>query len=466
MAASAGGDALKLGAKIRRLRREKGWTQTDLADRLAVSASYLNLIEHNRRKITASLLLKLVQVFDLPLTALAQDEESPLIANLMEVLGDELFEDIDLTNTDVQELVTASPNAAKAMVTLYDAYRRARADVMAYADRFAEEDRLVLGQGAAEVVSDFLQSRDNFFPDLEEEAARIRREIGIVATQSPDALLAYLKTAHGVRVAFMTPRGPEDGCEDGPPRRFLEADGVLEIDERLPPPSRLFQVARQIVTLSAEPVVRMLVQESGLKQRSPAIAREAEEALSKYMAAAILMPYEEMLSAAEATRYDIELLMNRFGVSFEQACHRLTTLNKPGRAGVPFHMLRIDLAGNISKRVSLSGLHIPRQGNACARWNVCTAFMTPDKITTQLTRMPDGNLFFCIARTVEKGGAGFGARRRMYSIGLGCRPEHASKLVYADGLDLADPGNAVAIAEGPPGFGRWPATHLKALPTR
>lgn len=460
MAQAATGD-LKLGAKLRRLRRERGWTQIDMADRLGVSASYLNLIEHNRRKVTASLLLQMVQVFDLPLTELAEDEESPLIANLLEVLGDELFEPYDLTNTDVKELVAASPNAARALIGLYDAYTRTKADVEAYAERFAEEDRLQIGASPVEIVSDFLQAHANYFQDLEEEAERVRREIGIVATHSPDPLVAYLKAAHGVRVAFLPPEATERA-----PRRFIEAAGVLEIDERLPPTSRAFQIARQIAQLSAGSVIRMLVQESGLKQQSENAAALAEDALAKYFAGALLAPYEDFLKAAEAARYDVELLMNRFGISFEQACHRLTTLNRPGMAGVPFHMLRIDLAGNISKRFSLSGLHIPRNGNSCARWNVCTAFMTPDKITTQLTRMPDGNVFFCIARTVEKGGAGFGAVKRMYSIGLGCALKDAPKLVYADGIDLADPKRAVSIVDPVPGFGRWPATHLKELPTR
>lgn len=460
MAQAATGD-LKLGAKLRRLRRDRGWTQIEMADRLGVSASYLNLIEHNRRKVTASLLLQMVQVFNLPLAELAEDEESPLIANLLEALGDDLFEAYDLTNTDVKELVAASPNMARALVGLYDAYRRARADVESYAERFAEEDRLAIGASPVEIVSEFLQSRSNHFQDLEEEAERVRREIGIVATHSPDPFVAYLKAAHGVRVAFLSPAEAE-----GVPRRFVEAAGVLEIDERLPPTSRAFQVARQIAQLSAGSVIRMLVQESGLKQHSETVVALAEDALAKYFAAALLMPYDDMLKAAEGVRYDVELLMNRFGVSFEQACHRLTTLNRPGRSGVPFHMLRIDLAGNISKRFSLSGLHIPRTGNSCARWNVCTAFMTPDKITTQLTRMPDGNVFFCIARTVEKGGAGFGAVKRMYSIGLGCALKDAPKLVYADGIELADPKRAVAIADTGPGFGRWPATHLRELPTR
>ena len=109
-----------------------------------------------------------------------------------------------------------------------------------------------------------------------------------------------------------------------------------------------------------------------------------------------------------ATRYDIEILKSRFGVSFEQACHRLTTLRRPGAEGIPFHFIRVDIAGNISKRFSASGIHIARFGAACPRWNVYDAFSTPGMLRIQVSRMPDGGTFFCVARTAGRA-AGFAA---------------------------------------------------------
>ena len=47
-----------LGHKLRRLRRDRGETQAQMAERLGISASYLNLIENNQRPITVDLLLK------------------------------------------------------------------------------------------------------------------------------------------------------------------------------------------------------------------------------------------------------------------------------------------------------------------------------------------------------------------------------------------------------------------------
>ena len=147
---------------------------------------------------------------------------------------------------------------------------------------------------------------------------------------------------------------------------------------------------------------------------------------------------------ARATRYDIDILKSRFGVSFEQACHRLTTLRRPGAEGIPFHFIRVDIAGNISKRFSASGIHIARFGAACPRWNVYDAFSTPGMLRIQVSRMPDGGTFFCVARTAGRA-AGFAAagglphRIGQRAVGLGCDIRHASEIVYADGLNLADP---------------------------
>jgi len=112
---------------------------------------------------------------------------------------------------------------------------------------------------------------------------------------------------------------------------------------------------------------------------------------------------------------------------------------------VPFHLLRADIAGNISKRFSLSGIHIPRHGGACPRWNVYTAFLQPGTINVQISQMPDGKTFFCIARTVHKANGGYGQPRSYLSIGLGCEMSDAAALVYADGINLERPERIVPI---------------------
>ncbi len=436
----------KIGAKIRRLRREQGLTQAQLAEQLGVSASYLNLIEHNRRKLTTDLLLALAEQFALDFATLAEDDESRLYSDVMDAFGDRLFEEVELTNTDVRELVGASPQAARALLTLYDAYHKTLMDARSLAASVADEEG---GEGVAfsalapaDLISDMIQENQNFFQDLEHEADRVRREVkmagGTVAHDASalswERMADYLIEAHGVRTVFATPETPG---EAGIARRFDRKTRALTISARLDGQGRAFQLAHQIGQLSAAPVVEMLLTENRIKE--PQARALGRVALANYFAAALLMPYEEVLAAARQTRYDIELLQHQFNASFEQVCHRLTSLNRPGQAGIPLHMLRVDTAGNISKRFTLSGLPIPRHGGACARWNVYAAFLNPGVIQAQVSKLPEGQAYFCVARTVRKGGVGHGAPSFFQSIGLGCDLRYAREMIYADDVDLENP---------------------------
>ncbi len=435
---------LKLGAKIRRLRRDSGKTQAELADQMEISASYLNLIEHNHRKVTVSMLLQLAEIFNLELADLAEGDESQLLADLMEVLSNDMFEDLDLTNTDVRELVTASPNAGKALLVLHDAYFKTLTDAISLASQMIEDEdgddslSSLSALAPADQISDFIQAHNNYFQDLEDEAARVGREIGIIGTQSNDALVEYLKTAHEVHVAIIEPK-PNQSFH----RRYDPAHKTLELSILADASSRNFQLAHQIGLLSAGPVIDMLIMEGRIKGGE--VHNLGRVAMANYFAAALLMPYDAYLTSARNLRYDIELLQHQYGVSFEQAAQRLTTLNKPDNKGIPLHFLRVDVAGNISKRFSLSGLPIPRHSGACSRWNIYTAVMQPGSIQAQISYLPDSTGFFCIAYAIRKGGVGFGAEQSFFTIGLGCNASFATGMVYSDAVDLENRTRASEI---------------------
>jgi predicted transcriptional regulator len=171
----------------------------------------------------------------------------------------------------------------------------------------------------------------------------------------------------------------------------------------------------------------------------------ARVALSNYFAGAVLMPYAPFLQAAREERYDIDVIGRRFRVGFEQVCHRLTTLRRSGAEGVPFHMIRIDVAGNISKRFSASGILFPRFSGVCARWNIFAAFLTPGMIRIQLSRMAEGVSYFCLARTIHRDSGGYHSVHPVQAIGLGCRVSDARALVYSDGVDLENMHSAVPV---------------------
>jgi predicted transcriptional regulator/DNA-binding XRE family transcriptional regulator len=423
-------DTSPLGAKIRALRRQKGLTQAQLAGRLGISASYLNLIEHNKRRLSAPLLIKLAEVFDLDLRSLSSETHARVVADLMEVFGDPLFEAHDVTNQEVRDLCAATPTAARAVLSLYQAYRATREASDTLAATLSEGDLEGVDSShlPTEEVSDLIQRHWNYFPELEEGAEALWREAKLEAEYLDTSLVRHLRDL-GVEVRVV-----RTADMHGAVRRYDPDAKALLLSEVLRRGSRNFQLAYQIGLLTQAATLERVAADPHLtSESSRALARVA---LANYYAGAVLMPYEPFLEAARMERYDIDLLANRFRASFEQTCHRLTTLRRRGSEGVPFHMVRVDIAGNISKRFSGSGLRFARFSGACPRWSVFEAFTTPGLIRTQLSQMPDGAAYFWIARTVSREYGGWHAPRSMVAIGLGCEASRARELVYADGIDL------------------------------
>jgi len=430
-----------LGSKVRGLRRREGMSQVQLAERLGISASYLNLIEHNRRAVTAPLLIKLAQVFRLDLPALSGENDARLAADLLEVFGDPLFEGHDLAAAEVRELAAHSPGVARAALNLYRSYRAARESADALALRLSEGDEafgIDRSRLPNEEVADLIQRHGNHFPELEEGAEMLWRAAGLSLPNLYEGLVRHLEEFEGIEV-----RVEKVGAMGGALRRYDPKKRLLTLSEVLRRGSRNFQLAHQIGLVTQTSTLDRIVRDSMLTtDESRAVGRVA---LANYFAGAALMPYADFLEAARSERYDIEVLGHRFRTSFEQVCHRLTSLRRPGAEGVPFHFVRIDVAGNISKRFSASGLRFPRFSGACPRWNVFAAFLTPGMIRTQIAQMPDGTTYFWIARTLRKDGGGYHSPSTVFGVGLGCEVRHARQLVYAEGVDLDTREAAVPV---------------------
>ncbi len=425
-------DAARLGARVRALRRQNNLTQAKLAERLGISPSYLNLIEHGHRALSAELLIKLAQSFHLNLKELAGDDENRVLADLLEVFGDPLFEPYGLTHTDLRSLATNSPALGRALLGLYQAYRGTKASAQSLAERVSDRFDMTGIESyhlPSEEVSDLIQRHGNYFPELEEGAERLWRDGRLEGEDLFTALARYLRDVLGTSVhveKVQTMRGAV--------RRYDPARKELLLSEVLRRGSRNFQLAYQIGLLTQSAALDRLSPDPMLTTpESKALARVA---LANYFAAAVLMPYEPFLGAARTERYDLELLGHRFRTRFEQVCHRLTTLRRPGAEGVPFHPVRVDVAGNISKRFSASGIRIARFSGACPRWILHSAFLTPGMYRVQVSRMPDGTTYFCIARTIHKAGGGYHTPHVMQAIEIGCPVEYARELVYSDGVDV------------------------------
>lgn len=183
-------------------------------------------------------------------------------------------------------------------------------------------------------------------------------------------------------------------------------------------------------------------------QLSPEAVGVARIGLANYFAGSFLLPYKQFHQAAEETHYDIEILARRFEVGFETVCHRLSTLQRPSKRGVPFILVRTDRAGNISKRQSATAFHFSRVGGNCPLWVVHDAFSRPGQFVTQVAEMPDGRSYFWVARTSTSSTGGYLSTPREFAVGLGCDIAHAHRLIYATGIVLDNRETAVPIGPG------------------
>ena len=423
-----------IGSKIRKERRTRGLSQLDLSKQLSISPSYLNLIESGRRTITVPLLIKIGNELGISLKDLTVESNKRLLSDVMEALSSDMFDDLDITNQDTTEFISNNPNIAKALLTLHDEYKNIRDDMqnrLEIIDVESVTDENKSNRLPVEIVSDFIQENKNYFDVLEKKAEIIRKKIKFEVGHRTIGytLIQYLLREHNTNVKVVP--FEEDAKSV---KRFDKDKKTLFVSEMITYSSKNFHLAYQIAFFESQDDINSIINTN--KISSSDVVNLLKISLLNYLASAILMPYNEFLNTSKKHRYDVELLMHHFASSFEQVTHRLTNMQQPGNEGVPFHFLKTDNAGNVSKRFSLSGIHIPRHGGACPRWNVYSAFSSPGKINTQISRMPDGKVYFCIARAFEKGIEKYGAIKSFVSIGLGCDMRYAKELTYADGIDL------------------------------
>jgi len=409
-----------IGRTVRRLRQEQAMTQQALAVRLGISASYLNLIEHEQRAVTASLLIKLAEILQVDLATLSGASERQLEAGLREVFADVLL-DQPVPDAEIAALASSSPAAGRAVLALYRAWRVAREDSSGIA--LPSGRRLLLPH---EEARDAFHEHANHFPDLEAAAEAVGATLPPEPAELNHAIAERLRRDHGLHIQVT--------ANDGALRRYDPATRSLVLSEQLPRESRGFHLAFQLALLEARDAVEAQV--AAIAPSTPEAGSVLRLALLNYTAGALLMPYEPVRAAAMALRHDVDALAARFGVSFEQACHRLSSLQRSGSRGVPFFFLRVDPAGNVSKRFSAAGFPFARYGGSCPRWVVHAAFASPSQVQVQVAQLPDGATFLCFARCVVGRASAWGEPPPTHVIAMGCEVGHADALAYADGIEL------------------------------
>jgi predicted transcriptional regulator/DNA-binding XRE family transcriptional regulator len=436
---------LYLGPRLRVLRRDLGLNQSQMAEELGVSPSYLNHLERNQRPLTAQMLLRLANTYDIDIRDFVAGA-GDIAAGLGEILSDDLVRDIGIARHEILDVAENYPSVVEAVTRFY----RALVDLRRVPDMLERMDGK--GQAASSSLDwlrEFVGQRNNHFPDIDGGAEEIAAELGADPGQLEADLRERLRARHGVTIK-VTPQSVLVGTT----RLYDLHRRRLMLSDRLDSAARLFALAYQLCMIElAEPMKALILRADAPDEDA---RRLLSVALMNYAAAALIMPYDRFRSLAESSRYDLDELQARFGVSFEQLAHRLTTLGRSGERGIPFFMLKIDGAGTVSKRFHGETFPFARFGGACPRWNLYESLYGDGRPMTQLIEAPDGKRFVTIAKSLRAGGGG---RLGRAAIGLGCEIKYAPRLGFADPL----------MAEGAAPTTVGPACHLcerEACPDR
>ena len=410
-----------VGTQLRQLRREHGQTQVEMARVLGVSAAYINLLEKNQRSLSVAVLMALADHYNVDWRDVVMDKSANLLADLRNSIQDPLFA---ANQPDLEELRAAidhAPSLVQNFLKLHQSHRTAMDNIMRLGNERMPQE--LLTSSPETIIYDFFRDHFNHFDVLERAAEALREEEPCEPYEMQNILKQRLFTRHGITVET---KPVEEMSES---LRIYDAErSVILLSEALDYQNRTFQLAHIICFVELSEDLEGITSKTNVDSK-PAIKRCHVE-LANYFAAAVLMPYDAIHAMAEQSGYDIDRMGSAFAVSFEQVCQRLTTLQRETKRGVPFFFLRVDKAGNVTKRFNATSFNIAEYGGSCPVWNLHTAFRTPGVILPQFVELPDGERFFTLARTTERPVYSMQTQDRRLAISLGCEIKHASKLVY------------------------------------
>ncbi|WP_341711638.1 short-chain fatty acyl-CoA regulator family protein [Erythrobacter sp.] len=421
------------GERLRRLRETRAMRQADFAQALGVSASYLSQLENDQRPLTTALIERLAELFPLDWEDLGTDRAERLTVALREAAADPLFAE-PIAPDQIARIVEQQPALAERFVALHEAYRRT-GQRLEMVDEALSADNAGGARLPWEEVRDWFHVANNYVDTLDRAAEQLAQQLrGRAPSPSVEAIEHHLRSALSISLIYSGQSG----------LRSYDAEMAhLVIDPGQPAESRRFQLAHQLVSLALRDEILGVVEEARLP--NAASRQLLFVGLSNYAAGALLMPYENFRRTARELRHDIDRIAQVFGTSFEQTCHRLSTLQRDGARGVPFFFCRVDMAGNITKRHSATRLQFARFGGACPLWIVHEAVAVPDRILVQLAETPDGLRYVSMAKGLVKPSGTFERPPRRYAVALGCEVRHAAEFIYADGLDIASGRNVTPI---------------------
>ena len=440
-----------VGTRIRQRRREMGVTQSQLARAVGISASYLNLIEWNKRPIAGARLRHIAEALGLSLDDLEGAAERRLLETLTEIAHLPPLEGLGVEVDRVNELIGRFPGWARTVAALARSEREAVSRAQALSDRLSNDPflgetvhgmltRIAAVRSAADILTEYadlpVDQRDRFDRIIHDESHALSA-VG-------EALAAYLDKAEDAD-RVMTPLDEVEALFEARENHFEEIEWAAQaLSQPLTDPRPISRRLRAQELASAQFATLIDDTVAGAPEVKTAAAHgRASQALLDYAVGAILMPMTEFAKRAAELRYDVEDLAQAFSAEVESVCYRLTAL--PRAEDVPrFGYVRANAAGTIIEMLGLEGLSLPRYAAACPLWVLYRAQQSPESVIRQRVLFPSGARFVFLARARRQGPAGFGRPRHYLTDMLAVKEAEARHTVYA-------PDASVPIEEVGPG---------------
>ena len=326
---------------------------------------------------------------------------------------------------ELRSAIDLAPNLVDGLVTIFSNYQlltQRLTEVMNDEAGLTGND-----QASEQRVHEFIHVQGNYFDEIEAAAESLRQKLNFDNNFALSILAGHLRTSQGIEVKIV-------GHETiHPSVRIFDSNSLtLSLAGSLDHENKIFQIVHFIALTEFGSVLNQ--QFKGVRFEGHQDKTRAQMRLCDYFAAALLMPYDQILKAARQWHYDFERLASHFSVTFEQVCQRVTTLNRKGQQGIPFFFLRIDKAGNVSKRFNGASIQLAKHGGACPKLSAHDTFGTPGQILIQQVAMPNGDEFLTINRTVDRPSNKFGHQDLRQAVCVGCDVRFADQLVYRQAM--------------------------------
>ncbi len=355
-----------------------GKRQAELAAEVGISASYLNLIEHNRRRIGGKLLVDIAEVLQVEASLLSEGAEAALISTLREAAADVGRADTELDRVD--EFAGRFPGWAGLIADQYKRLGNLERTAATLTDRLTHDPHLATSmhemltmvtaiRSTAGILADTKEIepewRNRFHRNLNEDSQRL--------AESSQQLVSYLDEAGDAAGGLTLPLEEVEAMLEAHEFRFDMLDGADD--------AALESFAEQQSVLSSREAQQMAV-----------------TVLRRFRADARLLPQKEFAAAVAEFEADPVAIAKSLHAPLAAVFRRLACLSDE-LMDLPLGLVMCDGSGTLMLRKQVEGFQLPRFSAACPKWPLFQALVRPMRPLRQTVMVTgrDARRFECYA---------------------------------------------------------------------